>query len=156
LAVDDLLNTFSSVIAVEGSSSRSIDDPGEDDDAKNMSLSSTTIGSGIYHAIDLASEHLNSFIGVVERDGGKDATLRKKYSNLCTVTCHSGEFSLALRVKGRSSTTHKRVRFGCDGRAAFSRAHDLGYLTRCREIETLVCSIGRRDEETIVCVLSRI
>lgn len=154
LGVNDVLNAISSVIALEGTKHADIDTLRhvcDGEQAKSVSLSSISLGSEISTAIDRASRHLNDFIGI-EADGDNDsALLRKKYSNLCIITCHFGEFSLLLREKGK---IYRMELFGCDGLAALSRARDLGYRTRCRGMETLVCHIGRKDEEMIVCVLS--
>lgn len=148
LGVIDLLNSIGSVIALEGKKSTVSADSYWDEAEQDKSKS---FGSEISTAIDRASRHLNDFIGI-EADGDNDsALLRNKYSNLCIITCHFGEFSLLLRMKGK---IYRMERFGCDGHAALSRARDLGYRARCRELESLVCHIGRRDEEMIVCVLS--
>lgn len=152
-----LLNAISSVIAFEGTKHANIDTlhhvcDGDGEQAKSVSLSSrTSLGSEISTAIDRASMHLNNFIGIKTNGDNGSALLRKKYSNLCIITCRFGEFSLLLREEERIFSME---RFGCDGHAALSRARDLGYCTRCREKETLVCHIGRKDEEMIVCVLS--
>jgi len=203
MGVDDLLNTISSVIAPEEINSNDFDDDNKSGGNKNPSLRSiplpSTIGSEVSNAIDVASDHLNNFIGnksgangdttailrkkysnnslpstfgsevsnaidvasdhlnnfIGNKSGGANddttATLRK-YSNLCIITCRFGdEFSLLIRVKNKN---RKRERFGRDGRAALARAHFLGYRTRCREVERLVCSIGGKGEEMIVFVLS--
>ena len=153
LGVDDLLNTISSVIALEGTKAADVDAlhvPVCGEEAKSVSFSST-IGREISTTIDQASRHLNSFIGIEAGGDYEAALLWQKCSSLCIITYQFGEFSLLLRENGKIC---RRERFGCDGRAALSRAHDLGYRTRCSTIETLVCTIGRKDEEVIVCVLS--